>query len=67
MKEFSEIVVVIRRNPKWLEQHEKQGFFLSNEFELATFQVPVWIKSEKDLDKVKVSIKIENKELLREK
>ena len=38
--EFSHIEIRVIRNPKWLEPHEKRGWFLSEEFPIADFELP---------------------------
>ena len=52
MKEFSHIELRLVRNPEWLKQFEKQGFFLSETFPLSEVPLPEAFKDmeEKDLD-----------------
>ena len=54
-KEFSHIEVRLVRNEKWLEPHEKRGFFLSEDFPLGEFYLPsrFWDMTEADIDKLK--------------
>lgn len=40
MKEFERLELVIHRNEKWLEPHEKRGFYLSPTLPLKTFKLP---------------------------
>lgn len=58
-KEFSHIEVIAIRNPEWLKQFEKQGFFLSEEFPLGDFQLPEGYEdmTEKEIDYLRVSIR----------
>ena len=39
MKEFSHLEIRAVRNPKWLEPHDKRGFFLSTGFLLGEFEM----------------------------
>jgi len=59
--EFDMICVVIERNPEWLKRHEKRGFLLSPQLYLKTVDVPEFIRTERDLDKVVVHLKIKEK------
>jgi len=54
-KEFSHISIVAVRNPKWLEPHEKEGFYLSTEFPIIDLELPAGFEdmTEKDLDTLK--------------
>lgn len=59
-KEFSHIEIRAVRNPKWLKQFEKQGFFLSDEFPLGDFELPDGYENmeEKDIDKLAEKMKL---------
>lgn len=51
-KEFSHLEVRLVRNSRWLRQFEKRGFYLSESFPVAVFELPKVFEnmSEKDLD-----------------
>ena len=40
MKEFEDLELAIHRSQKWLEPHEKRGFFLSSTLSLQNFKLP---------------------------
>ena len=56
MKEFSHLEVRLIRNPEWLEQFEKKGWFLSEELPIGEFDLPDCFKNmeENDLDELKL-------------
>ena len=53
--EFSHIEVRVVRNPEWLEPYEKSGWFLSEDFPIASFELPprFFDMNEGGLDKFK--------------
>jgi hypothetical protein len=57
--EFSHIEVRAIRNPEWLKQFEKQGFFLSETFPLGDFELPEGYEemTESDIYALRASIR----------
>ena len=57
--EFTHIEIKVVRNPKWLQQGWKQGFYLSEEFPLGDFELPEGYGdvTEADIDNLRVSIR----------
>lgn len=53
--EFYCIEIRLRRNEEWLEQFEKKGFYFSEGFPVADFELPprFFDMGEKDLDEFK--------------
>jgi len=55
-KQFSHIEVSLVRDPGWLKEHEKLGFFLSESFPLAECKLPLGyenMNATTDFDKLK--------------
>lgn len=54
-KEFSHIEIKVIRNPEWLKQFEKEGYFLSEVFPLENYDLPPHLKTitEGELDRLK--------------
>jgi len=39
VREFDHFEIYVIRNPKWLEPHEREGFFLSPDFQIGSFEL----------------------------
>jgi hypothetical protein len=69
VKEFDHIEITLVRNPDWLKIREKKGFFLSEDFPLGEYKLPIDFESmtESDIDRLiaylKDKIKLTQKEL----
>lgn len=58
-KEFTHIEVRAVRNPEWLKQFSKHGFYLSEDFPLGEFELPPNYENmtEDDIDSLRKNIK----------
>jgi hypothetical protein len=59
MNEFSHIEINVIRNPDWLKEREKKGFFLSESFPLGEYKLPPGFESmkEQDIDRLIEALK----------